>query len=317
MKRLLWLLALVSPALLAQNYPAKPVKFIINSGPGGPSDFVARGMSQLLPQTMGQPFVTENRAGAAGIIGADAAAKSAPDGYTLLMTVSAPISLNPYFYTTLPYDPLKDFAPISLVSAITAIYVAHPSLPANTMPELIALAKSKPDGVLYGSWGVGSFPDLYRAWIENQFGVKFRHIPYKEANQVTAAVLSGEVQVLLNPPGLMAPYVKAGKLKTIATIGPKRSMHLPEAPSFAELGYPLDFLGWVGSFAPAATPKDVVQRLNAEMSKLISDPAFVAKYLTPQSMDPRGGTPEEFAAFLRSDRETAGKLAKLAGVKPE
>jgi tripartite-type tricarboxylate transporter receptor subunit TctC len=317
MKRLVLLLALLSPAAFAQTYPTKPVKLIVNSGPTGPSDFLARGLTQVMPPIMGQPFVVENRVGAAGIIGTEAAAKSAPDGYTLLVTVSAPISLNPYFYTKLPYDPLKDFAPLSLVGAITATYVAHPSLPASTMPELIALAKAKPDTVLFGSWGVGSFPDLYRAWIEKEFNVKVRHIPYKEASQVTAGVLSGEIQVIFNPSGLIAPLVRSGKLKALSTLGPKRSTHLPDVPSFKELGYDLDFLGWTGMFAPAGTPRDVVQRLNTEMSRLIADPAFVAKYLTPQSMDPRGGTPEEFAAFLRQDRETAGKLAKLAGVKPE
>jgi tripartite-type tricarboxylate transporter receptor subunit TctC len=303
--------------VLAQSWPAKPLRFVVNSGPGGPSDFVARGMSQVLPQTLGQPVVVENRIGAAGIIGADAVAKAAPDGYTVLMTVSAPITLNQYFYTSLPYDPVKDLAPVSLVSAINSIYFAHPSLPANTMPELIALARAKPDSILYGSWGVGSFPDLYRAWLENQFNVKFRHIPYKEASQVTAALLSGEVQVLLNPAGLLAPQVRSGRLKTIATIGFRRASNMPEVPSFKDLGYDLDFLGWVGAFAPGATPREIVLRLNTEMGRLIADPAFGAKYLAPQSMDPRGGTPEEFAAFIKVDRETAGKLARLAGVKPE
>src|SRR3954470_12141941 len=190
MKRLLLLLALASTTALAQTYPPKPVKLIVNSGPTGPSDFFARGMGQFMPAIMGQPFVVENRAGAAGIIGTEAAAKSPADGYSLLVTVSAAISLNPYFYTKLPYDPIKDFAPVFNIGAITATYVAHPSLQANTMPELIALAKAKPDTVLYGSWGVGSFPDLYRAWLEKEFNVQFRHIPYKEASQVTGGLLA-------------------------------------------------------------------------------------------------------------------------------
>ena len=308
---------LAAGGAFAQTYPAKPVRFIVNSGPSGPSDFVARGMSQVLPKVMGQPFVVENRAGAGGMIGADAVAKSAPDGYNLLMTVSAPITMNHFFYTTMPYDAQRDLAPLSLVSTITAVYVTHPSLPVNSMPELIELARSQPDSVLYGSWGIGSFPDLYRAWLENRFNVKFRHIPYKEAGQVTAALLSGEVKVLLNPPGLMAGHVKAGKLKHIATIGTKRAAQLPDAPSFKELGYDLDFLGWVGAFAPAGTPRDIVTRLNGEMQKLVNAPGFVAKFISPQGMDPRGGTPEEFAAFIKADREVAARLVKLAGVKPE
>jgi tripartite-type tricarboxylate transporter receptor subunit TctC len=311
------LLSIFAVLAHAQAYPTKPVRFLVSSGPIGPADLVARGMAQALPQVMGQSFIVENRPGAGGIIGTDAVAKSAADGYTLLMTVSAPITLNPYFYAKLPYDPVRDLSPVMIAGVINAIYVTHPSLPVNTMPELIALAKSKPNTILYGSWGIGSFPDLYRAWLEKELGTQFRHIPYKEISQVLNAVLSGEVQVLLNTPGLMAPLVKAGKLKALASIGPKRSAQMPDAPSFKELGYDLDFLGWVGAFAPAGTPRDVVQRLNNEMNLIIADPAFVAKYMTTQSMDPRGGTPDEFAAFIRRDLETAGRLARLAGVKPE
>ena len=308
---------LLSHPAHAQPYPGKPIRMIVNSGPGGPSDLVARGMSQLLPATLGQSVVVENRIGAAGIIGADAVAKSPADGYNLLMTVSSPITLNAYFYTKLPYDPHKDFTPISLVSVISAMIATHPSLPAASMNDLISLARAKPDSVLFGSWGVGSFSDLYRAWLENKFNVKFRHIPYKEANQATAGLLSGEVQVLLNPVGLLAPHVRAGKLKGLAVAGERRSPVLPDLPSFTEAGYDLNFLGWVGAFGPAGMPRDITQRLNTEMGRLIADPEFSAKFLRPQSMDGRGGSIESFQTFLDADHETAGRLAKLAGVKPE
>jgi tripartite-type tricarboxylate transporter receptor subunit TctC len=301
----------------AQSYPSKPIRLVVNSGPGGPSDLIARGFSQLMPQTLGQSVVVENRIGAAGIIGADAVAKSAPDGYTVLITVSSPITLNPYFYTKLPYDPHKDFTPLSLLSVINAAFFAHPTLPANNMTELIALARAKPDEVLFGSWGIGSFPDLYRAWMENKFNVRFRHIPYKEANQVAAALLSGEVQVLQNPVGALAPQVRSGKLKGLGTLGEKRVAALPDLPSFAEMGLDLNFLGWVGAFGPANMPRDVSQRLNTEMHRLVNDNDYAAKFLRTQSMEGRGGSIESFQAFLKTDHETAGRLAKLAGVKPE
>jgi tripartite-type tricarboxylate transporter receptor subunit TctC len=301
----------------AQAWPAKPVRILVSSGPIGPSDVLARGMAQALPQVLGQSFVVENRPGAGGLIGTDAAAKAAPDGYTLLMTVSAPITLNPYFYSKLPYDPVRDFAPVALAGVINAVFVAHPSVTVNTLPELIALTKSRPDTIRYGSWGIGSFPDLYRAWLEKEQGAQFQHIPYKEISQVLGAVVTGDIQVLLNTPGLMTPLVKAGKLKVLAAIGTRRLPQFPEAPSFKELGYDLDFLGWTGAFAPAGTPRDIVSRLNKEMNQLLTEPGFVGKYMTAQSMDPRPGTPEEFGAFIRKDLETAGRLAKLAGVKPE
>ena len=314
--------AILSAPLLAlpvsaQPYPNKPIRIIVNSGPGGPSDLISRGFSQFMPQTLGQSVVVENRIGAAGIIGADAVAKSAADGYTFLVTVSAPITLNPYFYTKLPYDPHKDFSPLSMLSVINAAFFAHPSLPASNMIELINLARAKPDEILFGSWGIGSFPDLYRAWMENKFNVRFRHIPYKEANQATAALLSGEVQVLQNPVGALAPHVRSGKLKGLGTLGEKRVAALPDLPAFAEMGFDLNFLGWVGAFGPANMQREVAQRLNTEMHKLVNDNDFAAKFLRTQSMEGRGGSIESFLAYLKSDHETAGRLAKLAGVKPD
>ena len=307
---------LAAGAASAQSFPSKPIRMVSPYAAGGGSDILARALGQKLYEAWGQPVVVDNKPGGNTVIGSEALVKSPPDGYTVLLVVNTHV-INPLLISKLPYDPVKDFAPVHLAGAITATYVAHPSLAANTMPELLALAKANPDTVLYGSWGVGSFPDLYRAWFEKEYGTKFRHIPYREASQVTAGVLSGEIQVIFNPSGLIAPLVKSGKLKALATLGPKRSPHLPDVPSFKELGYDLDFLGWTGMFAPTGTPRDVVMRVNGEMNKLIADPGFVAKYLTPQSMDPRGGSPEDFAAFLRVDRETNGRLAKLAGVKPE
>ena len=309
-----WLALLVSFAVHAQTYPSKPVHVIIPSAAGAPPDVMARAMAPMLQQAMGQPFVVENRVGANGILGMEAFSKSAPDGYTLLVANGAPVTLNQFFYTKLPYDS-RELAPIINIGVIAAAIAAHVSVPANGFKELIELAKQKPDTIIWGTWGSGSFSDLYRAWAQNSYSVVFRDVPYKTPDQAMNALVAGEVNVLLNTPGLFAPHVKAGKLKALATIGPRRSPHLPDTPSFGELGIDLDFRGWVCAFGPPGTPADIVQKMNAEFGRLVRDPAFVAKFLTPASVEAAGGTPEEFAVFLRKDRETAARLTKLANVK--
>ncbi len=309
-------LALALHPAAAQTYPSKPVKILVPSAAGAPPDFMARAMAPLLYQALGQPFVVENRVGANGIVGMEQFMRSAPDGYTILVANGAPVTLNPFFKIKLPYEP-RELVPIIDIGVIAASIAENASVPASSFKQLIDLARQKPDTIIWANWGSGSFSDLYRAWAQNTFGVVFREVPYKTPDQAMTALVSGEVQVLLNTPGLFAPHVKAGKLKPLATIGPKRSVHLPETPSFAELGFDLDFRGWVGSFAPPGTPKEIVQRLNAEMGRLVADSAFVARYFTPASVEPVGGTPEEFAAFLKKDRETAARLTRLANVKPD
>ncbi|OGA05065.1 MAG: hypothetical protein A3I00_07895 [Betaproteobacteria bacterium RIFCSPLOWO2_02_FULL_64_12] len=308
---------LAAPLTNAQTYPARPVRIVIPGGSGAPPDIIARALSQPLTQTFGQPFVVENRVGANGIIGMEAVVKSAPDGYTLCITQGAPVSLNPYFYSKLPYEPLRDLAPIVNVGVIAASIVVSASVPANSMRELIEAIRSKPESLLWATWGAGSFSDLYRAWAQNAFGVSFRDIPYKTPTQAFNAVVAGEANVMLNASGLLPPLVKAGRIKVLATIGPGRYQTLPEVPSFAELGYDVDFRGWVGVFAPAGTPQEIVSKLNAEINRLIADPTFGERFLLPASVERRGGTPGEFAAFLKADRETAGKLTRLANVKPQ
>lgn len=315
---ILWLVLLLAGpfAIQAQPYPSKPVHVIIPGAAGAPPDVMARAMAPMLQQATGQPFVVENRVGANGILGMEAFSRSSPDGYTLMVANGAPVTLNQFFYTKLPYDS-RDLAPVINIGVIAAAIAAHASVPANGFRELIDLARQKPDTVIWANWGSGSFPDLYRAWAQNTYNVVFRDVPYKTPDQAMNALVAGEVNVLLNTPGLFAPHVRAGKLKALATIGPRRSVHLPDTPSFGELGIDLDFRGWVGAFGPPGTPADIVQKMNAEMGKLVRDPAFVAKFLTPASVEAVGGTPEEFAAFLKKDRETAARLTKLANVKPQ
>jgi tripartite-type tricarboxylate transporter receptor subunit TctC len=319
MVRLLLALALLAPAstTVAQSYPSKPVRFILPSAAGTPTDIMARAMAPSLLQALGQPFVVDNRTGANGIIGMEAFVRSAPDGYTLLVTQAAPVTLNPYFYAKLSYDPVRDIDPVINVGTIAASITAHASVSASSMKDLVELARRSPDTVLWATWGPGSFSDLYRVWTEATFGVKFREVPYKTPDQAFNAVLAGESQVLLSASNLFAPPVKAGKMHALATIGLRRSPHLPDTLSFAEQGLDLDYRGWVGVFAPAGTPRDVVMKVNAAIAKLVQDKAFVDKYLTPGSVEPVGGSPEDFAAFLRKDRETTAQLVKLARVKPQ
>ncbi len=310
-------LLLAAPWAVAQSYPAKPVRIIIPGAAGAPPDILSRAMAQPISQALGQPWVVENRVGANGIIGMEAVIRAAPDGYTLSITQGAPVSLNPYFYSKLPYEPLRDLAPIANMGVIAASILVSAAMPVNSMRELIDMAKAKPESLLWSTWGPGSFSDLYRAWAESAFNVKFQELPYKASSAAFLAVISGEAHVMLNASGALTSLAKAGKIKVLATIGPSRYRTLPDVPSFAELGYDMDFRGWVGAFAPTGTARDIIQRLNAEINKVLADAAFGERFLVPASVEFKAATPEEFAKFLKVDRELAGRLTKLAKVKPE
>ncbi|MFM9972388.1 MAG: Bug family tripartite tricarboxylate transporter substrate binding protein [Burkholderiales bacterium] len=301
----------------AQSYPSKPVRIIIPGAAGAPPDILSRAMGPAMSQALGQAWVVENRVGANGIIGMEAVVRSNPDGYTLSITQGAPVSLNPYFYTKLPYEPLKDLAPIANMGVIAASILVSAATPVNSMRELVDMAKAKPETLLWSTWGPGSFSDLYRAWTESYFNVRFQELPYKASSAAFQSVIAGEGQVMLNASGALPSLAKAGKIKVLATIGPTRYRTLPEVPSFAELGYDMDFRGWVGAFAPTGTSRDIVQRLNTEINKVLADSAFGEKFLVPASVEFKAGTPEEFGKFLKVDRELAARLTKLAKVKPE
>jgi tripartite-type tricarboxylate transporter receptor subunit TctC len=318
---LVWLALLgvtsLSPALAEDAYPSRLIHFIQPLGPGSPGDIVTRTAADALGRNIGQSTVVENRVGANGIIGMDACAKSAPDGYTVCVPSFAQMSVNPVLYKKLPYDPLRDLDPVILFAAITSTVVVNASVPVNSLAELVALAKSKPGALNWGSWGLGSFSHLYLAWLQNATGTSFVHVTYKTLGQAVTAVVAGEVQVMVNTPSVAAPLVEAGKVKALAIIGNERSPLLPGVPSWKEAGYELPLLSWVGVTVPAGTPKPIVQKLNAEFGKLLRDPAYVARALTPGSLAPLGGTPEEFGAFLKSDRATMEKLAAAANIPKE
>jgi len=296
----------------AQVYPSKPVKIIVPGAVGTPPDATARAFSPGLSRALGQPMIVENRLGANGIIGMEACAKSAPDGYTLCMPQGAAISVNPFVYAKLPYDPPRDLAPVIQAGVINAAIVVSATLPVNSMRELIELARSKPGALNWASWGKGSFSHLYWAWMQSSTGTSFTHVPYKNSDQAMTAVITGEAQVFLNATGNLQAQVRAGKLKALGVIGSKRSSSLPGVPSFKELGFNLDFRGWVGVFAPAGTPTPIIVRLNTEINRLLADRGVVEIIQNAGALDPTGGSPEDFAAFLKADRETAAMLTKLA-----
>ena len=301
----------------AQNYPARPIRVIQPLGPGSPGDLASRAIAQSLSQTLSQPVIVENRVGANGILGMEACVNALPDGYTLCAPSGSQISINPFVYAKLSYDPPRDLVPVILVGNIKSSIVVNPSLPVKSMAELIDLAKAKPGALNWGSWGVGSLTHLYLAWVENKFGVSITHVPHKTLGAATMAAVAGQVQVMQTTPGLALPLAKAGKLRVLAVTGDKRSDFMPDVPSFKELGYDLQFESWIGVFVPKDTPNEIVRLLNTEIGKLIADSKFSQRFLRPAAVVAAGGSTEEFAAFLKRDRETAATLIKMAKLRPE
>ncbi len=298
----------------AKSYPSRPVRIIIPATSGSPAGLMGRAIAESLTQVLGQPMVVDERPGANGTLAMVACANAAPDGHTLCLPNNSTVSINPFVYNKLPYDPVRDFVPIINTGLVNGVILVNPKVPANSMRELIEYSKSNPGTLNWASWGVGSFAHLTMAWTQGNAGASFLHVPYKTPGHALQAVLAGEAHVTQNNPGITLPLIKAGKLKALILAGHKRSMILPGVPSFVEAGFDLDFAGWNGVFAPAGTPKAIVQRLNTEIGKLLADPKFVERFLTPLGIEPVKNTPEEFAAFLKTDRETAAKVIKLANI---
>jgi tripartite-type tricarboxylate transporter receptor subunit TctC len=311
---IVFFIAFLSSSAFCSDYPSRPIKIIQPLGIGTPADIFSRAIGQQLSEKFGQAVIVENKVGANGVIGMDACAKAPPDGYTICIPSFSQVSLNPVVYPNIPYEPLRDFSPVVFVGLITSSISVSSTLPVNNLKELIELAKAKPDTINWSSWGIGSFSHLYLAWLESTTGAKFKHIPYKTIDQALTATLAGETQVFMNTPGLVQPHVKSGKLKTLAIAGPKRTPLLPDVPTLKEQGFNAEFVSWIGVTVPVGTPKEIIQKLNIEMNKAIADPKFVEKVLTPVSVEAVGGTPEEFASFMKLDRELATKLAKIAKI---
>lgn len=311
------LLGLASAGLAwGQEWPARPVRIVVGFPPGGIVDITARQLAQKLQESLGQPFLVENRAGAGGSIGTDHVAKSAPDGHILLMAFDTH-AVNPHIYKKLPFDTLKDFAPVSLVGRIPLAFVAHPSFPANDIAGLVKLAREKPGALSYGSVGAGSSGHLAAEQFKLLAGVDLLHVPYKGGAPAVTAVLGEQVSLIVFAAGAAVPHIRAGRLKGLAVTGKTRSAALPGVPTMAEQGYAqLDSAAWMGIVAPAGTPAAVVTRLQAEIAKAVKDPAMLEK-LADQAVELVGGAPQEFGAFIRAEHDKWGNLIRDAKLNIE
>ena len=312
------MLAAGTPALVgAQAYPAKPIRIIVSYPAGGANDIVARTVGQKLNEMLGANIVVDNRSGAGGTIGADIAAKAPPDGYTLLMAAGAH-TLAPSLYSKLPYDIVRDFAPVSISAKSTYLLVIHPSVPAASVRELIALARAKPGGLNYASSGIGAPPHLAGEMFNTLAKVKMVHVAYKGDTPAIADLLGGHVDLAFLAVSATSPHIKAGKLKALAVTGAQRTPVMPELPTVAEAGglKEFDISTWWGLLAPAGTPSDVITRLSAAMAKIAAMPDIKARF-SELGVEAAANTPDQFAAFIKSELQKFAQLARLAGVKAE
>ena len=307
-------LACASSAAWAQTYPSKPIRLILPFPPGGPTDIVGRLTGQKLGDQIGQQVIADSRPGASGNIGLELASKSPPDGYTIVLS-SPVISLSPHIYTKLNYDPQKDLAPIALVGAVRNVLVVHPSVPAKNLKELVKLARTSPGKLNYGSGGIGTTPPLAPELLKSLEKLDIVHVPYKGSGLALIALAGGQVdlEVLAIPAAL--PQIQAGRVKPLAVLAPKRAAQLPQVPTSKESGYEnFEISVWYGILAPAGTPREIVNRLNAEINKAIAAPDMKEK-LAQNGIEPLGGTPEQFATYIRSESARFGKVIREAGIK--
>ena len=307
----------ISAAAHAQVYPSKPIRMIVAYPPGGGTDIVGRMLAQKLGETLGQGVVVENRGGASGNIGTEIAAHAAPDGYTILMGNVAPNAINVSLFRNLPFDPVADFAPVSLVASTPNILVVHPSLRARTVKEVVALAKDEPGTLNFASAGVGSSSHLAGELFRVLAGAPIIHVPYKGAGPAMVDVLSGRVQLYFATLPAAMPHVKSGKLAPVALTSAGRSRALPDVPTIAESGVPgYEASTWYGLLAPARVPPGAVARLHQATVQILGDAAFREK-LADQGFEPVGDSPEEFAAYIKSEIAKWGKVIRDADIRPE
>ncbi len=298
------------------RYPDKPVRFLVGQSPGGATDVVARAVSQKMTENIGQSVVVDNRTGASGAIAATMVAKSTPDGYNILI-VSSSFSINPSLYRNLPFDPLKDFAPITLIAEAPFLLVVHPAMPVKTIADLIAVAKAKPDSLTYGSGGVGSSGQMAGELFKYLAGVKLIHVPYKGAGPALIDVIGGQVNMTFGSVISSLGHVRSGKLKTLGVTSAKRARALPDIPTIAEAGVKgYSTTTWYGALAPAHTPAGVVQKLNAEIRKALTAPE-VGEHMSRDGAEPVGSSPQQFHEFLSAEMTKWRDLVKNAGVRVE
>ena len=298
------------------DYPMRPVRIVVPSSPGGGTDILARLMAKKLAESMGQPFIVENRPGAGQALGINVVARAAPDGHTLLMAASA-IVLNQVLSKKTPYDTLRDFAPVSLVATVSNVLVVHPSLPVKTEAELIDYAKAHPGVLNYSSAGTGTSPHLSMELFRSMAGITITHVPYKGTGPATVDVVAGQVQ--LSMPNLLTamPHIKGGTLRALGVTGPRRASGLPNVPTIAEAGLPgYESVQWYGLMAPAGTPAPIVARLHLEIAKSLASTEMQAAMAT-EGADAVGNKPQEFAAFIKSEIDKWGKVVKTARIEQD
>jgi tripartite-type tricarboxylate transporter receptor subunit TctC len=309
--------ALQAGAVAAQAWPAKPIRLMVPFPPGGSTDIVARIVAQKLGERLGQPLVIENRGGAGGTIGTALIAKSAPDGYNLAIASTSTHVVAPGVYPKLEYDPIKDFAPVGLMAISPYLLVVNPSVPAKSVQELVALAKSQPGKLTYASAGVGSTTQLAMEMLKAASGTYVLHIPYNGNGPAGTAVVAGQVDVLFGSLPALLSFAKSGRVRALAVGTPKRSPSLPEVPTVAEAGYAgFDASLWLAIVAPAGTPQPIVERLNKELNALVAA-ADTREAFDKAGTEPLTGTPADLAAMIRDGVPKYAKIIKAAGVKPE
>jgi len=315
-----WLLAgfvaLFSALASAQGFPERPVRIIVPLPPGGSPDTIARTLAQGLQGVWPHPVVVENRTGGSQNIGADAVAKSAPDGHTWLLAPDNVFSVNAHIAKQ-PFDPFADLAPVTLLARIQFLLVVHPDVPAKSVRELIEHAKAKPGELNFGSSGIGSPQFLGGTLLQQMSGTRMNHVPYKGAAPAVADLLAGRIQIWVGAANSLLPHIKADKLRVLGTAAGQRFSVLPDTPTIAEAGLPgYALYPWLGMFVPAKTPPDIVARINAEIARILNGPDVKAR-LVPQGMDIATGSPEELARVIREDDARWGKVIRDAGIKPE
>jgi tripartite-type tricarboxylate transporter receptor subunit TctC len=311
------LLGCLPLAVAAQGaYPSKPIRMIVPYPPGGPTDVLGRIVAQKLSESLGQQVVIENRPGASGMIGSELVAKAAPDGYTLLTNASIHV-INPSLYPKMNFDALRDFAPVSLIAQVPLILVVNPGLPVKSVPELIALAKAQPNRLNFGSSGNAAAPHLAGESFKIATGVQMQHVPYKGSAPALTDLIGGQVQLIFDSMPSAMPHVKSGKVRALAVTTAKRSPTVPDLPTIAESGVPgFDISTWYGVWAPAGTPKDIVNKIAAEIAKALHQPA-VRERLAALGAEPVGNTPEEFAAYCQSELAKWSKIVRESGAKAD
>ena len=303
-------------AAFGQAYPVKPVRMIVPSSAGGGTDIVARIISPELSRRLGQQVVVENRAGAGTMIGIEAAARSAPDGYTLLMGLST-LAINSALYKKVPYDPVRDFAPITQVISSASIIVVHPSVPVKTVKELIAFARARQGQLNYASAGIGTYPHMTMELFLSMAGLKMAHIPYKGTAPAMIDMVAGQVATMAATILTGMPQIRAGRLRPLGITSTARSPIVPEIPTVAEAGLPgFESVQWYGMLAPARTPKDIITRLHGEMARILHLPEIKERF-AGDGADPVGNTPDEFGRYIQSELTKWAKVARDAGIKQE